>query len=180
VPGAQCTQHPPLAVLNERTMETDVAKLYVAPGAIPARLLVRARRCRCVREICSISQQYGKLLFGKGKSERVDPLSARVAVFLFPLSGGILSGDTRGEREREMMMTWCRRGEKTVETFPKRRRRDKQRQQLCVLLFGMQETSPLPASERTHRPRIIASSLRFSSVSNQSINLFFCVSVPIS
>jgi hypothetical protein len=87
----------------------------------------------------------------------------------------------RGAREREMMMMWCRRGEKTVETFPKRRRRDKQRQQLCVLLFGMQETFLLHEAawkRRTHRPNYCQqpkprSSAFPPSFSNQSINLFF-------
>jgi hypothetical protein len=123
-------------------------------GAIPARLLV-SRRCRCEKFVQFPNNMANCCLAGKGKSERVFPptriLSAE-AFYRTALDTG---------SEREMMMMWCRRGEKTVETFPKRRRRDKQRQQLCVLLFGMQETFLLrsPASRaaaawkrRTHRP----------------------------
>lgn len=147
-----------------------------------------------MREICSISQQYGKLLFGNGKSERVEPLSARVSavVSVFPLTFSTRHFIARGIgcARGEMMMMWCRRGEKTVGNFSKkRRRRDKQRQQLCVLLFGMQETSHAEHEQREdtsaellRAPKASPLFLLLQSV-NQSLlcrRRALAVSVPIS
>jgi hypothetical protein len=181
VPGAAAaasplTPDPTVAVLNERTMQTDVRPNYihddVHQGAIPARLLV-SRRCRCEKFVQFPNNMANCCLAPEeGKSEHAWSWSPRRSI----LSHAAL------DTGREMMMMWCRRGEKTVETFPKRRRRDKQRQQLCVLLFGMQETFLLHAHEaawkrRTHRPNYCQqpkprSSAFPPSFSNQSINLF--------
>jgi len=68
-------------------------------------------------------------------------------------------------------------GEKTVETFPKRRR-DKQRQQLCVAVWDAgavalhQKRREEDTSAKLLRAAAAAASILFS-FSNQSINLLF-------
>lgn len=134
-----------------------------------------------MREICPISQQYGKLLFGNGKSERVEPLSARVSavVSVFPLTFSTRHFIARGIgcARGEMMMMWCRRGEKTVETFPKSEDDEISSGSsfVCCCLGCRRRLMRGARAERTHRPNYCEhpKPLRFSSFSNQSINLFF-------
>lgn len=154
--------------------------------------IVGVRRCRCEKFVQFPNNMANCCL--EMENQNVWSHWVRVSPPSFPFSPwlsrrGILSHgalDARGE----MMMMWCRRGEKTVGNFSKkRRRRDKQRQQLCVLLFGMQETSHAEHEQREdtsaellRAPKASPLFLLLQSV-NQSLlcrRRALAVSVPIS